>query len=311
MAADLTVLIGQQRFLQLVAETTWGNVPGSPTWLDVPVNDYNVRFKPKRRSGQARVGQFQRRYGSNTSGNPSGSLVAPLYGWKPTGATTSLAQYLLEWGFTDQENKFPISKSAQWEYANHEDDKGHTGLRVNTATLEGSDAGISLTLELIGKTASNFTGSATAPNSRYQVAEFLFPDCSFTINSTAMNISSFKWSVQRNLDVIFENSPSPLSMPKTAWNETFSVTPLKADSTYDALRDSLGMQETTATLVLKGLNEGTMTNTWTQVSIAFGRLSLVDSDESGGVSAQMNPLTYDVLKPDSSANGSVMTWTTN
>ena len=311
MAADLPVLIGQQRFLQLVAETTWGTVPGSPTWIDCPVTDYNVRFKPKRRNGQARVGLFQQKYGSNPSGSPAGSLVAPLFGWQPTGLTGSLAQYLLEWGFLDQEAKFPRSKSAQWEYTGHEDDKGHTGLRVNTATLEGSEAGISLTLELIGKTATNFTGSATPPNSRYQVAEFLFPDCSFTINSAALNISNFKWSVQRNLDVIFENSASPLSMPKTAWNETFSVTPLKADATYDTLRDNLGMQETTASLVLKGLNEGTMTNTWTQVTIAFARLSLIDSDESGGTSAQMNPLTYQVLKPDTSANGSVMTWTTN
>ena len=310
MAADIQVLIGEQRFLRICDESTWATVPGSPTWYDVPVTDYNVRFKPKRRDGQARVGLFQEKFGTNPTGHPSGNLVTPLYGFHPTGLTTSLAQYLMEWGFLDQEVKFPRSKVCEWQYVGHEDDKRHLGLRVNTITLAGSDAGIVLTLELIGQSAVNFTGSASPPNNRNKLVEFLFEDSTFSLGGSAMNFSQFQWSVSRNLDVIYENSHNPIAAPKTSWKETFSVTPVKADSTYDAMRESLGMQEMAASLTLKGNHNGTGTGgtNFAQVAIAFARLSLIDSDESGGTSAQMNPLTFAVLKPDSSSNGSVMTW---
>jgi tail tube protein len=310
MAADIPVMIGEQRFLQLCSETTWGTVPTSPVWIDVPVNDYTVRYKPKRRNGQARVGQYQRRYGANVSGHPSGNLVTPLYGFQQTGFTGSLAQMMLEWGFLDQENKFPRSKCAQWEYENHEDDKGQVGLRVNQITLAGSESGIVLTLELIGQSSSNITGSASPPNSRNKLVEFLFEDSTFSLGGNPMTYSAFQWSCQRNLDVIYLNSNSPTGMPKTAWTETFSVTPVKADDTYDIARDALGMPEYVGSLVLKGLHNGTMSNTWAVGTVAFPRLSLIDSDENGGTSTIMNPLTFDILKPDTSSNGSTMTWTT-
>ena len=311
MTADITTLIGQERFLRICDESTWGTLPGTPTWYDVPVTDYTVRFKPKRRNGQARTGAYERRFATNPTGYPAGNIVTPLYGWKPTGLSTSLAQYLLEWGFLDQAVKFPRSKAAQWQYLNHEDDKQHLGLRVNTITLTGSDAGIVLTLELAGQSASQITGSASPPTTRNKVVEFLFEDSTFSLGGTAINASSFTWSCQRNLDVIFENSHTPISMPKTGWTETFSLTPVKKDSTYDALRDALGMAEMAGQMVLKGLHNGTGTGgtNYTVVTVAFARLSLIDSDESGGVSAVMNPLTFDVLKPDTSATGSVMTWT--
>ena len=131
------------------------------------------------------------------------------------------------------------------------------------------------------------------------------------INGSAMNYSQFQWSVSRNLDVIYENSHNPLSMPKTDWKETFSVTPLKNDATYDTLRNNLGMAEMSATLTMKGMHNGTgaVSTNYTQVAVAFPRLSLINSDENGGTSAVMNPLSFAALKPDTTSNASTMTWT--
>lgn len=309
--SDVNVLIGAERFLQLAVETSWATLPGSPTWVDVPVDDYTVAFKPKNMVNQARVGLFQRKYANNVSGHPSGNLVSSLYGWHPSGLTTSLAQALMEWGFLDHEAKFARSKSARWVYTTHEDDKQFAGLRVNQATLAGSDSGVKLTLELIGKSETILSGQTMQPpNDRNKNVEFLFEDCTFTLDSVAMPISSFQWTVQRGLDVIYQNSATPTSCPKTSWNETFSVTPLKGDASFDALRDSLGMHEMAGELVLKGLHNGTGTGgtDFTILTVDFARLSLINSDESGGVGAIQNPLTFNVLKPDTSANGSVMAW---
>ena len=44
--SDLNVLIGNQRFLRICDETSWGVLPGTPTWYDAPVSDYTVMFKP-------------------------------------------------------------------------------------------------------------------------------------------------------------------------------------------------------------------------------------------------------------------------
>lgn len=309
MAGDVNVLLGVQQYLQLADETEWGTVPGSPTWIDFPVTDYNVRFKPKRKNGQSRIGKFQHNFGTNQSGHPAGTLVTPLFG--NVVSSKSLAQRLMEWGFTDQETKFPISKCSKWQYTDHADDKAHTGLRVNSITLAGAEGGITLTLDLIGKTTDNFTGSGSPPTNRNKLVQFLFEDSTVSLAGTEIPVQSWQWQVQRNLDVIYDNSHSPISLPKTDWMETFSVTPLKQDAAWDELRDTLGMQECTGNLTIKGLHNGTGTGgtSWTQCSVAFARLSLVDADQNGGEKVQYQPLSFEVLRPDTSTNGSVMTWT--
>lgn len=308
MTADVPVLIGIERYLQLCDETVWGEEPETPTYIDYPLTEYGVIYKPKRRDGQSRTGRYQESYGENVSGHPSGSMVTPLFG--KVVSSKSLAQRLMEWGFTDQENQFPISKCSKWQYAGHEDDKAHLGLRVNQITLAGSEAGIVLTLELIGKTAVNFTGSGSPPDSRNKLYQFLFEDSIVKLGGTAVPVSQWQWSVQRNLDVIYHNSRTPISMPKNSWIETFSCTPLKADDTYDALRDAGGMVEMTGELTVMGLHGGTGTalTNFNKCVTAFPRLSMINADETGGEKTVMQPLTFKVLKPDSSSNGSTMTW---
>jgi hypothetical protein len=300
MAGDLPVIIGETRYLQLADETTWGVATGL-TFVDTPVTDYTVRYKPKNRSGQSRVGTYQEKFSTNVSGHPVGNLVTPLY--------YQTGQSLMDWGFGDIEQKFPRSKSAKWQYAGHEDDKLHSGLRVNQATLSGSESGISVSLELIGQTAANITGTGGPPDDRKKLSEFLFEDAVISVNGTALSVSAFSWTCQRSLDVIYNNSHSPVSLPQASHKEAFSVTPLKADASWDALRNAGGMSEHSATIVLTGLKVGTVAGGWSTLTITLPRISLLDSDESGGRSAIMNPLTFKVLKPDGTGNMSTMAWT--
>ena len=312
MAADVSVISTEKSYAVLIAEATWATLPGTPTRIHVPVTSQNVKFKAKRRNNQQRVGLFQRAYGRNVSGAPAGNIVCPLYGWHPSGLTTSLAQWLLEWGALDQETTFPRSKILEWAEGPDTANTRHLGLRVNSMTLAGSaDNGISLTLELMGQSSVNFATANSLPSTRNKLVEFLFEDLTFTLNSVATPIGSFQWQIQRGLQPQYWDSATPLSMPKTQWVETFSVTPPKQGHAWEDAVRSLGMQESEATLELKGLHNGTGTDgtDWTVLTIAFPRLSLIDADEQESNGIYNEPLSFDVLKPDTTDPSSSMTWT--
>ncbi|HEY4263388.1 MAG TPA: phage tail tube protein [Schlesneria sp.] len=311
MAADVSIISTERSYAVLYDESTWNTVPGSPTKIHVPVTSCGVKFKPQRRSNQQRAGLFQRVYGRNIKGNPDGSIVSPLYGWTATGGTTSLAQYLMEWGFLDQEVTFPRSKGLEWAEGPDTANTRHSGLRVNTATLAGSaDNGISLTLELMGADSVNFATAATKPTSRNKLVEFIFEDTTFTLNSVAIPYSAFQWQVQRGLQPTFFNDRRPTSMPKSQWVETFSITPPKQGHAWEDLVRDLEMQEFAGTLTMKGLHNGTGTEDtdFTTLSVDFPRLSLIDADEAESNGLYNEPLTFDVLKPDTTDASSTMTW---
>lgn len=310
MAADVPVISTEKSYAVLIDESTWATMPGSPVRVHVPVTSNGVKFVPKRRNAQQRTGLFQRKYGRNISGHPSGSIAVPLYGWIPTGLTTSLAQWLMEWGFLDHEEKFPRSKILEWAEGPDTANSRHLGLRVNSATLAGSaDNGISLTLELVGQSTVNFATADALPADRNKLVEFLFEDITFTLDAVATPIGSFQWQVQRGLQPNYWNSRSPLSLPKSQWVETFSVTPPKQGHSWEDLVRDLEMQEVAAQLDLKGLHNGTgATGDFTTLSVAFPRLSLINSDEQESNGIYAEPLTFDVLKPDTTDLSSTMTW---
>lgn len=311
MAADVQVISTERSYAVLIDESTWATMPGSPVKIHVPVTSCGVKFKPQRRNNQQRVGLFQRKYGRNIKGNPDGSIVTPLYGWTPTGLTTSLAQWLMEWGFLDQEAIFPRSKILEWAEGPDTANTRHLGLRVNSATLAGSaDNGISLTLELMGQDSVNFATAATKPNDRNKLVEFIFEDTALTLDGNVIQYSGFQWQVQRGLQPNFFNNRRPTSMPKSQWVETFSVTPPKQGHAWEDLVRDLEMQEVEATLTMKGLHNGTGTDgtDFTTLSIAFPRLSLIDADEQESNGIYNEPLTFDVLKPDTADLSSTMTW---
>ncbi|MBS0206638.1 MAG: hypothetical protein JSS49_27490 [Planctomycetes bacterium] len=312
MAADIAVISSEKSYAVLIDESTWATMPGTPTRIHVPVTSCGVKFTPKRRNSQQRVGLFQRKYGRNVSGHPAGSLVTPLYGWHPTGLTTSLAQWLMEWGYLDQEATFPRSKILEWAEGPDTANSRHLGLRVNSATLAGSaDNGISLTLDLIGESTANFATADTLPDNRNKLVEFLFEDLTFTLDSNVTPIGSFQWQVQRGLQPQYWDSRSPQSLPKSQWVETFSVTPPKQGHAWEDAVRALDMYEVAASLVLKGLHNGTGTGgtDWTVLTLTLPRLSLIDAAEAEQNGIYNEPLTFDVLKPDTSDLSSTMAWT--
>lgn len=313
MPADVSVISSEKSYAVLIAESTWATVPGSPTRIHAPVTSCNVRYKPKRRNSQQRVGLFQRKYGRNVSGHPSGNIVTPLYGWIPTGLTgVSLAQWLMEWGFLDQEEKFPRSKILEWAEGPDVANSQHLGLRVNSATLAGSaDNGISLTLDLVGHSSVNLASANALPANRNKLVEFLFEDITFTLDGDVTPIGSFQWQVQRGLQPQYWDSATPQSLPKSQWVETFSVTPPKQGHDWEDLVRTPGMPEVAASLVLKGLHNGTGTalTDWTILTVTYPRLSLIDADEQESNGIYNEPLSFDVLKPDTSDLSSTMVWT--
>lgn len=311
MAADISIISPEQSYAVLIDESTWATMPGSPVRVHVPVTSSSVKFAPKRRNLAPRTGLFQRKHGRTISGQPNGQIAVPLYGWIPTGLTYSLAQWLLEWGFLDQEQKFRRSKILEWAEGPNIANDRHLGLRVNSATLAGSeDNGIALTLDVIGQDTANFATANALPTNRNLLVEFLFEDATLTLDGSAAPMSAFQWQVQAGLQSHYWNASRPQSMPKSQWTETFSVTPPKQGHSWvDKVRTG-GMQEVAATLNLKGLHNGTGTGgtNWTTVAVALPRLSLINADEAEQNGVINEPLTFDVLKPDTSDNGSAMTF---
>lgn len=311
MATDVTVISVEKSHAVFVNEATWATVPGSPTYVHIPVTSCNVRFKPVgRKTAQTRAGLFQRKHGNNPKGHPAGNIVSPLYGWWPAGAGMSAARFLLEWGALDHELVFPRSKILDWAVGPDVANRRHLGLRVNSMTLSGGDGGIVLTLETIGQSSVPLTTAQTLPNDREKLVEFLFEDVVFTLDSVVTPIGSFEWKIARGLQPQYWNAHNPQSLPKTSWIETFTVTPPKQTDDWEDLRDALGMTEKAATLVLKGLHNGTGgSGDWTVLTQTFPRLSLIDVDmqESNGIYSE--PLSFDVLKPDTSDLCSTSAWT--
>ena len=310
MPADISVISTEKSHAVFVNEATWATVPGSPTYVHIPVTSCNVRFKPTRKTAQARTGLYQRHHGRNGKGHPTGNIVCPLYGWIPAGAGMSAAQYMLEWGSLDHESVFPRSKILEWAVGTNIANRRHLGLRVNSMTLSGGDGGITLTLELIGQSSAGFATAQTLPSDREKLVEFLFEDAVFTLDGDVTPIGSFEWKIARGLQPQYWNNNNPQSLPKTSWVETLSVTPPKQSAAWEDLRDALGMTEVAASLVLKGLHNGTgSAGDWTVLTQTFPRLSLidVDSQESNGIYSE--PLSFDVLKPDTADLSSTSAWT--
>lgn len=306
------LISGNKSYLTLGAEATWGTTPGTPAYFHWPVTSYGVVLNAERRNTKTFTGVRQRRHGHNFRGMPAGQIVGPLYGWKASGAASTLAEYLTTWGMGSHETIELPSKFAEWAEGPDIANVRHNGLRVNSCTIEGSAGGvITITLDVMGKTESALVTAQTLPTDRELCVEMDYEDCSFELAGVAVTPMSFRWQVTNTLQAVYEGGRSPSVIAAGDRVETLMMSFLKQDDTYEAANRAIGTDyELTGELVLKGLHNGTgATGDYTVGTVTFGRLQLVKPDQARNISTLYeHTLNFDVLKPDTSDNGSAVVW---
>ena len=310
-------ILGATRYACLVDESTWGTFPGTPVYTHLPVNDYSVRFRPQNRQAAPLLGTFQRKHSRNFRGLPAGTLEAPLYGWRYAAPNTpSLAQILMDWAFLGYETAELASKSIEWAEGPDVANKRHTGLRVNGATLAGSDdAGLlSLSLDLLGQNEFGqdvVTTAQALPDSRNQLLEFEFPDATFQLAGSPIPLKSFQLRVQHGLKAEFLNARRPTLLLKTRRLVTLQMTPVKNSDAYDAYNRAASSVEFSGQIVIQGLHNGTgaASTSYARCTIALPRLAFLNADSRGaGDDILTQPLSMIALKPDSSSTDVAFTW---
>lgn len=308
-------ILGTLSHLHLVTESTWGTLPGSPTYIFCPVDEYSVRMRTQNRQANPYVGLFQRKHNQPYRGMPSGNLNTSLYGWRPAGSV-SLAQFLVDWAFGNHETGALPSKSAEWAEGPNTANKRHLGLRVNSATIQGSDESgvVGIQMELMGKDEAGddvVTSAQTIPTDMEKLVEYQFADATFAIAGSAISLKSFSLQVQHGLRAEYLNATRPGLLLKTQRVTTLKMVPVKNNDTYDAMRRAVTIQEFTSQLVLKGLHNGTggVGTNYDVLTIDVNRASFTDSENQGGKDDILfHQLNMVCLKPDSSSNDLTLTW---
>ena len=292
-----------QKYLHLAKETTWGTLPGSPTYVHIPFATYDVKVRPEASQADLFTGLRLRRHNRIAKATLTGSLQCPLFSYHDDGM--SVAERLIGWLISAPDNVDLDSHVAEIHDADA-DNKRHLGLRPASGTISGSsDSGvIDLSLQLEGKQEiGGITSQALDPASP-RPTEFLFKDATFTVNSIAVQLQSFEISISNNAQVYHNNSYWPSLISAGVREITFAFSIFKTDDTFDVMRRT-PPGDGSAQLVLLGAHDGTgppATN-FTRITIDLSRLAFVDATESGGLNdLQSQDLDYVVLKPTNASN---------
>lgn len=301
-------VVGDFGYVNIVAESTWGTLADTPTYLFVPVNEYSVRHKSESRQANTFTGLMQRKHNNKFRGMPEGNMNLPLYGYQTTGSgsSTSVMQYFLDWAYNEWEVAATASKSIEWAEGPNIANKRHLGMRVDTATLSGQDGGAwSLNLGLKGKSEvgqATMTTGQTLPTDMEKMVHAEFSESTFTLAGSAILLESFSLTAEYGLQVKYLNSATPSLLLKTKRDIKVSITPVLNADTYEIYNRLAGMTEVTGGAVIKGLHNGTgATGDYTLATFAFPRLSFDSSQITGGRNEiRMTPLEFIALKPDSS-----------
>lgn len=311
-------IFGDKSYLFLANETTFGETPGSPAYVYLPVLTYGVELNPEQRKPMPYTGMAEEFDTIISKNQTAGQLSCPLYGWHLSGAI-SLAEYLMTWAFTDLETLCGLpSKLAEWAEGPNAANKRHNGLTVNGATLTGSDdngGAISLTLDLMGTGETPVTTAQTIPPTLERLNEFLFTDSTFEIGAdvgslTEVEIKGFTYQQQRSLTPIFNGSFVPRRFRPGKPASTFEFNIEKADGTWDAIRRATGASNYYGRLSLQGLHNGTgATGDYAKVVIDFPKLAFnLAKDTSVRSGPAQQAITFGVQKPSTTDPSSSKVW---
>lgn len=309
-----TNFVGEQNYLSIVNEATWGTLPGSPTYFHLPVDTYSVKLKQDRRKANPMLGLLQEKHGQNWRGMPSGQLVTSMFGFQPPSQTFSLAELLTTWAFSELETLGTLSKSIEYAEGPNVKNKRHLGMRVASATIEGSaDTGvITFSADLMGKdeVGQSTVGNAQAiPDDRNKIVEMQFADTVFTLDSVVTLLKKFSLKIDHQLTVEYLNSRRPSLLLAKKSILTFQCVLMAGDDTYDAYNRIATMTELAGSLVIKGLHNGTgATGNYTVGTFTMPRMSFVNAGDEGGRDIAFHPIDFDLLKPDTSGNALTVVW---
>jgi len=305
-------IIGEFNYLAACTESTWGTLPGSPSWVFLPCLSYGVKLNTERRQSPVQVGVMQEKHNQTVFGSTGGTITMPLYGWWPANSgSISQMQWILAWAMgTNLESKTRASKSLFWAEGPDIANKIHTGSVVGSWTLSGAAGSpVTMSLDIMGydeigmDDATNRADTApTIPTDMNQLTEVLFEDTTLTLGGSSTEIKAFTIKQNFNLTVGREaaNRPSFIVPKKVVTDVAFTIR--KTADTWDQYNRDTDEVETTASLAIKGLHRGTgSTGDYTVATIAFNRLSLMAPATEGGKDAQYLNVGFRALKPDSSS----------
>lgn len=303
-------------------ETTWGERPATPTFIQVPHYTYGVQFRGDRRNAATQTGLRQRKHGQTYRGMPSGQLTVPLYAWRPDGLSISLAQWLMNWGLADpggtvHETVTLPSKGADYAEGPDVANKTHSGLRVNSTTLSGNgDAGtLELTLDLMGKDEDALATAQALPVNMYELTEFEYTDTTFSLDGTPIPVGSFQLTVANTLRVDYVGATRPTLIVAGPRVSTFQCTFHKEDDAWDVHRRLVASDNEEEgfemELVMKGLHKGTGTaaTEWSQCTLTLPMLKYIThEDQRTRDDIARLPLQFEAMKPDTLENDVNVTW---
>lgn len=323
-----TIHTDRLNYITVAAEDIWGRDPfqasGSGSGLQnafhLPYETYDARFKTERRAATPKTGLMTAKHGTLHRGMVSGQMACALYGHVPEGlGGKSVAQVLIEWALgtsggstNDEQGKVLPSKTIRL-YEENLSNKAHYGMRVNTATLTGSDdtGNHSITMEMMGQDESGTNVSVgSIPNNHHRLVDFDFQLSEFYIASVQVPVKQYQLVVGNGLSHAYNGGTRINVLVKTDRTYQLQMQLLKQASTYEAMARAGGMQEFAVQMVLRGLHDGTgASGTMTKCTIDIDRCSFADQEPQRGP-IHYQQLNLVPLKPDTSNKTVRFTWAT-
>lgn len=308
-------------FMEDEAQSSWGDDPGASgsgsagTEYFFPFVTYDVELTKLTRQATSFIGLHQMKHQQDYGANVAGPASFYLHGYKPAGITDSLAKKAIDWMFLDYERDEVASRTVKWAEGPNVTNRKHTGLRVNTATLTGNaDSGELLaSVDLIGRQEMAFQSATALPDDMEKLADFGMTEVTLTLFGVTTLCQAFTWQLNRNLQPLRLNEWWISQLCAGDRNESLTLTVPKESDKWDVLNrllvDTPSSVEGTATLTAQGSHNGTgVSGTYTKMTVVYNRLRLIKPSTSGGRGILMQPLQFNVLKPDSASNATTITW---
>lgn len=311
MPALSTVITGQNIHVTAWDESTWGTKPGSPVYKFLPCYEYGVKLQTERRQSRPMLGGFGRKHGSRFKGRPQGPMSGPLLGYHRD--AESLAQFVLDWAFGNETSNFPASIGVERAEGPDVANEQANGLRANSATIQGSeDEGfVAWSVDAIGHSVGAVATAQSVPADLDRLSEFEFCDVSMTVDSTAVQISSFNLTRNNNLVAKYLGDKTPQVLARTDRSTLFTFDLPKQADTYDVARRTLATEtEYDITLTLEGLHNGSgASGTKTRIVVDMPRCQLINPEDAYSIDGlAMTTVNLECLKPDSASREVAFTY---